>query len=79
MAEVAGDDLLDVGEAAAKHVDDVVGQERLGQRGEPADVGEQHGDRPSVTDRRGAFAPAGVGELHVLCIEHQAANGDIAT
>ena len=52
----------DVVQLALQHVDDVVGQERLGEGGEAADVGEEDGDRELLADRAGpsgrAAAPA---------------------
>ena len=54
-AAVSLDGAGDVAELALQHVDDVVGQHRLGERGEAADVGEHHGDGQLVADRPGAL------------------------
>jgi hypothetical protein len=52
----AGRDLVEV---ALQHVDDVVGQQRLGEAREAADVGEEDADRQLLADRAGtALGPA---------------------
>jgi hypothetical protein len=60
VTHVAGDDAgvaldarRDLVEVALQHVDDVVGQQRLGEAREAADVGEEDADRQLLADRAG--------------------------
>src|SRR5574341_36024 len=74
------DDRAHPAEVPIQHVDDVVGQVRLGERREVADVGEQDGEVTLLahTARRRATRHLLIHQLHVLVVQHQAAQGHVA-